>query len=457
MKTLRSFIPSLAVDADGGLRRRRRAGRADRHAARSASSRSRWAATSRAASASGRPTSISGRRTRRTRGPSFEIELASIDLASEETEAEIRRPAWFDTAKFPVATFASTRGARTWAAIATRSPATLSIKGIDARRRRPGRAAQGRRRQQRRRGPVHAQAPRLQDRRGHVGRHRRRRRRRRRPHPDGAAARAVIAGMVACESPATCACLQAAARCSAGVTSVPRRTHSRCRSSDRGASRMRLRVSRGVAFAPMPRAPVVPDRPGATIAGFAVDHFGILREHGHFERPSGTIVRRSRRRRGRQHRPRHRPRVGRHRLGSARRLPPRADDVRRRALSRRSASARRHLEYRDRHVVAVDGDITLHGVTRPVRLEVQRLECGRMAGDGREAASASGDRAHLAAATSAWTSPIRWSATRSSSISTIAAVRIGDDAEARRAVSPARASARDAPSSSAPPPRPARA
>jgi len=37
----------------------------------------------------------------------FEIELDSIDLASEETEAEVRRPAWFDTAKFPVARFTS--------------------------------------------------------------------------------------------------------------------------------------------------------------------------------------------------------------------------------------------------------------------------------------------------------------------------------------------------------------
>lgn len=38
----------------------------------------------------------------------FEIELASIDLASDETETEARRPAWFDTAKFPVAKFEST-------------------------------------------------------------------------------------------------------------------------------------------------------------------------------------------------------------------------------------------------------------------------------------------------------------------------------------------------------------
>ena len=38
----------------------------------------------------------------------FEIELASIDLASDEAESEARRPSWFDTAKFPVARFVST-------------------------------------------------------------------------------------------------------------------------------------------------------------------------------------------------------------------------------------------------------------------------------------------------------------------------------------------------------------
>jgi polyisoprenoid-binding protein YceI len=38
----------------------------------------------------------------------FEIDLASIDLASEESEAESRRPPWFDTARFPVAKFTST-------------------------------------------------------------------------------------------------------------------------------------------------------------------------------------------------------------------------------------------------------------------------------------------------------------------------------------------------------------
>src|SRR6266853_142417 len=37
----------------------------------------------------------------------FDIELGSIDLASDESETEIKRPLWFDTAKFPVAHFAS--------------------------------------------------------------------------------------------------------------------------------------------------------------------------------------------------------------------------------------------------------------------------------------------------------------------------------------------------------------
>ena len=37
----------------------------------------------------------------------FDIELGSVDLASDESETEIKRPLWFDTAKFPVAHFAS--------------------------------------------------------------------------------------------------------------------------------------------------------------------------------------------------------------------------------------------------------------------------------------------------------------------------------------------------------------
>ncbi|HEY2862141.1 MAG TPA: YceI family protein [Casimicrobiaceae bacterium] len=37
----------------------------------------------------------------------FDIELASIDLASEEAESEVKRPSWFNTAKFPIARFVS--------------------------------------------------------------------------------------------------------------------------------------------------------------------------------------------------------------------------------------------------------------------------------------------------------------------------------------------------------------
>jgi polyisoprenoid-binding protein YceI len=42
-----------------------------------------------------------------------DVDLGSVDLASAESEAEARGPLWFDTAKFPVAHFASTsvRGA----------------------------------------------------------------------------------------------------------------------------------------------------------------------------------------------------------------------------------------------------------------------------------------------------------------------------------------------------------
>ncbi|MCC6194670.1 MAG: YceI family protein [Burkholderiales bacterium] len=38
---------------------------------------------------------------------SVEVDLASIDFASEEVEREVRRPEWFDTARFPVAAFRS--------------------------------------------------------------------------------------------------------------------------------------------------------------------------------------------------------------------------------------------------------------------------------------------------------------------------------------------------------------
>ena len=59
----------------------------------------------------------------------LEVELASVDLASEATEAETRHAAWFDTAKFPVATFAST-AVRGLSADRYEIAGTLAMKGV---------------------------------------------------------------------------------------------------------------------------------------------------------------------------------------------------------------------------------------------------------------------------------------------------------------------------------------
>jgi polyisoprenoid-binding protein YceI len=40
--------------------------------------------------------------------------------------------------------------------------------------------------------------------------------------------------------------------------------------------------------------------------------------------------------------------------------------------------------YRDGRVVATEGEVTMHGVTKPLKLDVQRLECGRVSNDGHE-------------------------------------------------------------------------
>ncbi len=59
----------------------------------------------------------------------FEIELASIDLASEESETEVKRTLWFDTAKFPVAKFAST-GMKDLGGDRYEMAGALSLKGV---------------------------------------------------------------------------------------------------------------------------------------------------------------------------------------------------------------------------------------------------------------------------------------------------------------------------------------
>jgi polyisoprenoid-binding protein YceI len=59
----------------------------------------------------------------------FEIELASIDLASEDSESESRRPLWLDTANFPVARFAST-GMKDLGGDRYEIAGALSLKGV---------------------------------------------------------------------------------------------------------------------------------------------------------------------------------------------------------------------------------------------------------------------------------------------------------------------------------------
>ena len=71
----------------------------------------------------------------------FEIELASIDLASDESESEVRAPLWFDTAKFPVAKFHVGVGQASLGGDRYEIAGTLVDQGRRARRRRPGRAA----------------------------------------------------------------------------------------------------------------------------------------------------------------------------------------------------------------------------------------------------------------------------------------------------------------------------
>jgi polyisoprenoid-binding protein YceI len=59
----------------------------------------------------------------------LEIDLGSIDLASEDSEAELKRPLWFDTANFPVAKFVS-NSIRSVGADKYEIAGALTIKGV---------------------------------------------------------------------------------------------------------------------------------------------------------------------------------------------------------------------------------------------------------------------------------------------------------------------------------------
>jgi len=59
----------------------------------------------------------------------FEIELGSVDLSNEQTESEVRRPVWLDTAKFPVARFTS-RAMKDLGGNRYEVAGSLTIKGV---------------------------------------------------------------------------------------------------------------------------------------------------------------------------------------------------------------------------------------------------------------------------------------------------------------------------------------
>ena len=95
----------------------------------------------------------------------FDIDLGSIDLASDESETEIKSPLWFDTAKFPVAQFVST-SIKDVGGDKYESRRQAHAQGSHQGCRGADRAQEGCERQQRRRGQLPDQATRLQARRG---------------------------------------------------------------------------------------------------------------------------------------------------------------------------------------------------------------------------------------------------------------------------------------------------
>lgn len=126
--------------------------------------------------------------------------------------------------------------------------------------------------------------------------------------------------------------------------------------------------------------------PELSAAGFAVSHLGIARQRGQFDRAWGKIVLD--------------PAGG---AGSidvvidpasvntgwnARDEFLRAEDMFDVAHFPVVRFHSTRLEFTGQQVIAAEGEITLHGVTQPLRLEVQRLACGTNPADGREGCGA---------------------------------------------------------------------
>jgi polyisoprenoid-binding protein YceI len=143
----------------------------------------------------------------------------------------------------------------------------------------------------------------------------------------------------------------------------------------------------GTAFGVTAAAQAYRIAPERTTAGFVMTELGILRQEGRFRRMSGTIL-----------------------LDPARaggsidvavdlssvdtgwqvrddfiRSEDMLDVARYPLLHFRST----RLVYHDRQIVAAEGAVTLHGVTKPMRFEVHRIECSRDAGDDGETCGAS--------------------------------------------------------------------
>ena len=104
----------------------------------------------------------------------IEIELDSIDTGVAEVDTEVKRKAWFNTAQFPTATFVST-AVRSLGASRYEATGRADHQGPHEGGHRTvhSQATQWRQRVRRN---VHAQAPRVRDRRGPLVRHRDRRR-----------------------------------------------------------------------------------------------------------------------------------------------------------------------------------------------------------------------------------------------------------------------------------------
>ena len=109
----------------------------------------------------------------------FDIDLASVDLASTESETELKGPAWFDSTKFPKAHFASA-SIKDQGGGKYEIAGSLSLKGVTKAYVVPVTRQNRWRGQPRGRGQVQSEAPRLPGRRGDVGRHRHRCQRRHR-------------------------------------------------------------------------------------------------------------------------------------------------------------------------------------------------------------------------------------------------------------------------------------